>query len=271
MKYITKVNNLNDYKLNPVYPMVCKQGNNIYYRKKYTRLEYISSTQTGGQYIDLGCKLMENTDDIKIDIKFNIKGYGKGDNIDSQSTLIASQPEVSPYPGFVLRKTGRANTYSNYQFITFTAKWSFENSTKENNVNRWYANNLRGPLHNEILDLSFQKTINNVYEETILLNNIPSEQCHNMNCHLFCALDSSNVPFRFVDADLYYLRFTKGDQVIRDLIPVKDVNGHIGLYDNITDKFYTSQGDDSFVAGPEQHKNIRYQIFYMLINLMKKQ
>lgn len=95
---------------------------------KYRKLSYISSTQNGGQYIDLGCKLMENTDDIRMYIKFNIKGFGKNDNSDAQSTLIASQPEVSPYPGFVLRKTYRVSNYSYLQFIECSAKWNFENS-----------------------------------------------------------------------------------------------------------------------------------------------
>ena len=43
------------------------------YRKlEYQKINYISSTSTGGQYIDLGCHLMENTDDIQIDIKFKV-------------------------------------------------------------------------------------------------------------------------------------------------------------------------------------------------------
>ena len=39
-------------------------------------LEYINSTATGCQHINLGCRLMENTDDIRIDIKFKIDGKG---------------------------------------------------------------------------------------------------------------------------------------------------------------------------------------------------
>ena len=54
-----------------------EQEANIYYGNilltRYKPLEYISSTQTGGQYIDLGCKLLENTDDIEIDMKYNFK------------------------------------------------------------------------------------------------------------------------------------------------------------------------------------------------------
>jgi len=255
MKYIKKFNNeaqLETYKKsNFISPHVYLNSNlnTVKYMEEYQQLEYISSTKTGGQYIDLCCKLMENTDDIQMYIKFNIKGNGKDNN--GQSTLIASQPEVNPYPGFVLRKTSNDTAHNNYQFIDCSAKWSFENSIKGNNSNKCYANALRGPINNESLDTTIHKRIGNVYEETVLFNNIPQNQCHNMNCHLFCALNSSNNPFRYVEADLYYLKFTKGGQVIRNLIPVKKVStNEIGLYDMENDHLYISQGDDPFVAGP---------------------
>ena len=256
MKYIKKFYNeakLDSYKKsNFVSPHIYLDSNlNIVkFMQEYKQLEYISSTKTGGQYIDLGCKLMENTDDIRMYIKFNIKGDGKDNNY--QSTLIASQLEVSPYPGFVLRKTGNEPSYSNYKFIDCSAKWSFENSTKTNN-SKYFANALRGPLNYEDLDTTntIHKQIGNIYEETVLFNNIPQNQCHNMNCHLFCALNSSNNTFRFIEADLYYLKFTKGGQVIRNLIPVKKVStNEIGLYDMENDHLYISQGDEPFVAGP---------------------
>ena len=217
------------------------------YEQKYIPIEYISSTQTGGQYIDLGCKLMENTDDIKLDIKFNIKGFGKGDDITAQSTLIASQPEVSPYPGFTLRKAGPAK--DNRQYVSLCAKWQFENS-RADSYNRYYSNILRSPWSNESYNSNTHSTINNIYERSFLLNNIPQSQCHNTNCHLFCALNSSYQPFRFVEADLYYLRFIKGGVIIRDLIPAINKEGIAGLYDKANKKFYQSEGDEEFVAGP---------------------
>ena len=121
MKYIKKFNNeaqLETYKKsNFISPHVYLNSNlnTVKYMEEYQQLEYISSTKTGGQYIDLCCKLMENTDDIQMYIKFNIKGNGKDNN--GQSTLIASQPEVNPYPGFVLRKTSNDTAHNNYQFI----------------------------------------------------------------------------------------------------------------------------------------------------------
>jgi hypothetical protein len=37
----------------------------------YVPVEYVETT--GKQWVDLECKLMENTDDIQIDIKFKTK------------------------------------------------------------------------------------------------------------------------------------------------------------------------------------------------------
>ena len=75
MKHIKKFNNgelLDAYKKsNFVTPHIYLDTNlnTVKFMQEYKQLEYISSTQTGGQYINLGCKLFENTDDIRIDIK----------------------------------------------------------------------------------------------------------------------------------------------------------------------------------------------------------
>ena len=218
--------------------------NTVKFMQEYKQLEYISSTQTGGQYIDLGCKLMENTDDIQIDIKFNIKGEGKsstGLGNDTQlSTLIGSQPEVSPWPGFVLR---RNETKQNY--IILQAKWAFTNSIQQYSTNKYHSKCL-------INSSGILVTWKCIYEFSETLDNIPQSQVNNTTCTLFCAYNGSNIPFRFCEADLYYLKFTKGGQVIRNLIPVKKVStNEIGLYDMENDHLYVSQGDDPFVAGPE--------------------
>ena len=82
MKYIKAFNNRNDLeiykksKLTTPHIFLNKQNlRDLDYLEEYEQLEYISSTATGGQYINLGCKLMENTDDIHIDIKFKINFY----------------------------------------------------------------------------------------------------------------------------------------------------------------------------------------------------
>lgn len=202
---------------------------------KYRKAQYISSTTTGGQYIDLGCKLMENTDPIEISIKFNITGRGK-DGPDTQGTLLASQPEVSPWPGFVLRYAGSDDTYIQLQVkFNFTGSWNFGGG-KYQSMYLSYG----GKYDQRCYD-------NTIYEFTETLDNMPSSQIHTMNCHLFCALDGNNQPFRFTKADLYYLKIKKGGVVIRDLVPVYNYEeGEAGLYDKQNDVFYKSQGDAPF-------------------------
>ena len=113
MKYIKAFNNSNDLeiykksKLTAPHIFLNKQNlRDLDYLEEYDQLEYISSTATGGQYIDLGYQLMNSTDNIKIDIKFNIRGVGKSSSgkDNTLATLIGSQPEVSPWPGFILRR-----------------------------------------------------------------------------------------------------------------------------------------------------------------------
>lgn len=252
MRYIKKFTNsslLNLYrKSNFVAPHIYlnSDNKNVKYLEEYKRLEYISSTQTGGQYINLGCHLMENTDDIKIDIKFNIRGEGKSSsgNDSSLSTLISSQPEVSPWPGFILRRQTANNT-----IIHLQAKWRFTNSTKASGSEKYnskylsYTNENSTSWHN----IYWQ----NIYEFSETLDNIPASQINNCECTLFCSLDSNNNPFRFALADLYYLKFTKGDKIIRNLVPVKKSStNEIGLYDMENDHFYISEGNDPFEGGP---------------------
>lgn len=257
MKYIKKFNNealLDSYKKsNFVSPHIYLDSNlnTVKFMQKYKQLEYISSTPTGGQYIDLGCHLMENTDDIQIDIKFNVKGHGKTGI--QQSTLIAAQPEISPYPGFTMRINSLSATNNNNAVI-FNTKWlCSENwyTYVETGGKTRYSCVYLAPKTYTVPGNTYTN-LNHVYEYSLLLDNIPDSQINNFGCYLFCALNSSNQPFRYIEADLYYLKFIKGGQVIRNLIPVKKVaTNEIGLYDIENDHLYVSQGDDPFVAGTE--------------------
>lgn len=214
-----------------------QENKTVDYEDKYVPLEYISSTKTGGQYIDLGCHLMENIDDIHIDIKFNIKDRGLNSSA-QQGTLICSQTEVSPYPGFVLRYSNNNSEKS----LHLQTKWNFTGCYWGSSTNKGTSKYLSYG--------SNYKVDNNIYEFSETLDNIPQSQVNNCTCTLFCALDSSNQPFRYVEADLYYLKFTKGETVIRDLVPVLDKHNIPGLYDKANRKFYKSQSDAEFEAGP---------------------
>ena len=245
MIYLKKFNNdterSNYIKSNFVSPhlFMNAQNRNINYFPKYKRLDYISSTSTGGQYIDLRCHLMENTDDIKIDIKFNIRESGKnvGGSDSLLATLIGSQPEVSPWPGFVLRRTSK-----DVNDIRLQTKWSFTNGIKRNKDNKWDSKYLSYYGNTT-------KKWQTIYEFSETLNNIPESQVNNCPCTLFCAYNNNNNPFRFALADLYYLKFTKGGNVVRNLIPVQRMfDNEVGLWDMENQVFYTSQGNEPFVG-----------------------
>lgn len=207
---------------------------------RFRQVEYISSTSTGGQYIDLGCKLLENTDDIKIDIKFNIRGVGKSSsgNDPNLATLIGSQPEVDPWPGFVLRIKSTVDHSLHLQ-----TKWAFTDSVKNGTNNKWESRYLSyyGNPNNALYQ--------NIYEFSETLDKIPSSQVNDCVCTLFCTYDGNGNPFRYALADLYYLKLEKGGQVIRDLIPVYDqLTQEAGLYDKQNNVFYKSQGDEPFIG-----------------------
>ena len=115
MKHLRKFNNILDCNSNSntnIVPYIyfisdgTIDSNDIYINNynnsfsQYTELEYINSTASGGQHINLGCRLMENTDDIRIDIKFKIDGKGNDVGNGTRAHLLSSNIEVSPYPGF---------------------------------------------------------------------------------------------------------------------------------------------------------------------------
>ena len=241
MIYVKKFlnnNQLDEYrKSNFISPHLFFDSNErkVKFFEKYQKLDYISSTATGGQYIDLGCHLMENTDDIKIDIKFNIRGVGKSSsgNDSNLATLIGSQPEVNPWPGFLLRRYSAQNNS-----IVLQTKWNFTNSFQQSN--KYYSKCLTDSS-GEFVQMKY------IYEFSETLDNIPQSQVSNTPCTLFCAYDANGNPFRFALADLYYLKITKGGKVIRNLIPVRKLStNEVGLYDMENDHLYVSQGDEPF-------------------------
>ena len=65
---------------------------------------------------------------------------------------------------------------------------------------------------------------------------------------LFCAFDGSNQPMRFCYGYIFYMKIKKNGTLVRDLVPAKNSNNVAGLYDFVTNTFYTSAGTDPFVG-----------------------
>lgn len=192
----------------------------------YTELEYISSTQTGGQYINLGIKLYETVGvDYDIAIKFSIKGNGL--NTSQQATMFNSQdPNNSPWPGNFIR-TSTNSVVGRY----------IGGTDKDNTIG--YVTH--------IIELS-EKTPPN--KNVTNLNN-PNNTTHQYKASLFCGFsDTNDTPQRFAYADLYYFKLWVAGTLVRDMVPCKNSNNVVGLYDLVNNVFYTSPNGALFVAGP---------------------
>ena len=191
----------------------------------YTELQYISSTSGGNQYINLGIKLYEvKGTNYDIAMKFNIASGNA-----NQAAIFACQDsDNDPWPGtFVRANSGSSKVIGRY--IGGTAK-----------------DNTLGTLGTDIelpVRTSPNKNVTNI-------NN--NNSTHQYGTSLFCAfVGGVTTPARYCNAKLYYFKLFVNGSLVRDLIPCKDNNNVVGMYDVVNNTFYTSPNGAAFVAGPE--------------------
>ena len=178
----------------------------------YTNVDYIASTNTGGQYIDLGLKMYETSPvSFNIGMTFKCIGYGK-DNV-AYSTLLNAMGETSPYPGMNIRMVKENNSYVRDSFGIYSIPTN---------------------------------TTSNI---SITKNNLTTTT-HDVNTTLFCAYDESGNPFRFTEAQIYKCQIKlNSDDFVRDLWPCLNPDNVPGLYDMANNVFYSSMSDTPFIYG----------------------
>lgn len=193
----------------------------------YTELEYIKSTSSGSQYIDLNITLYDTLNkNYDLAAKFNIIGPGSDNN---QPTFFGCQTTTNPWPGTFIRMSGATATTITGRYIGANVK----------------DNNLGGV--NTIIELPVQTSPNkNLYN----LNN--SSRTHTWGTSLFCTFNSQDKTSlnRFCEAKLYYFKLFVEGSLVRDMVPCKNSSNVVGLYDLVNDVFYTSPNGAAFVAGP---------------------
>lgn len=185
--------------------------------KEYTQVEYIESN--GTQYIDTGFKPNQNT---KVDIKlyslitntyFNVPfGSRVGD---TKQFFVGMQTNSIKYWFLRYGTLTHLSTYGvkyGYNHIVF-------------NKNKVYFNNSLAYTFN-------QQTFQNPY-----------------NMYLFaCNIDG--VADRYFYGYIYGCQIYDNDVLIRDFIPCyRNSDNEVGMYDLVTDTFYTNQGTGSFTYG----------------------
>ena len=214
--------------------LVWKYNNTSRLPSGYKELDYIASTSDGGQYIDLDIMLYDELNKwYDIAIKFNAIGLGKDNN---QPTLFGCQTTSNPWPGTFIRLNSNTAT-------TVTGRYIGANK-KDNNLGN----------KNTIIELPVRTAPDkNLYN----LNN--SGKTHRWGTSLFCTFENENKTevSRFINARLYYFKLflkTSADSegtLVRDMVPCKDPNNVVGLYDLVNNTFYSSPNGVAFVAGNE--------------------
>ena len=258
MKYIKLFDNqdkLQEYNMSEwISPHIYldKTNKTISYEQKYIRVEYIRSTQTGGQYIDLGTCLFD-TSPINLEIDMNWMLYGHGKTGTQQSTMLCAAKEASPYPGLNIRTWADNSGYIQCTFKEDQNKdWCFK--TNKGYEAYMYTADWDATMGTgQILRSKYVTGVDtrNILTHFDLEFNFSDSQLHNVTTSLFCSKDSSGTPWRFINARLDYLKLYKSGILIHDLVPVVNTNNIAGLYDIVNRKFLRSQGDEDFVAGPK--------------------
>jgi hypothetical protein len=194
----------------------------------YKELEYIASTKTGGQYIDLNILLYDTLNkNYDIALKFNPVGAGL-DNT-TQSTMFGCQDNSgSPWPGTFIRKDGHENIMIG-RYIGGTAK-----------------DNTLGQLGTDIELTEKTPPSKNVTN----YNN--SNKTHTWGTSLFCVFDNQTKTsmIRYIEAKLYYFKLFVEGILVRDMVPCTNPSNVVGLYDLVNDVFYSSPNGTAFIAGP---------------------
>lgn len=198
----------------------------------FRELEYIASTKTGGQYIDLNILLYDVLNkNYDIAIKFNPIGTGMDST--TQGTIFGCQDITgSPWPGTFIRMSG-SNMVGRY----------IGGSGKDNTL---------GKLGNDIELTEKTPPSKNVYN----YNN--GGLTHTWGTSLFCVFNNQakTSQIRFIEAKLYYFKLFVEGTLVRDMIPCVNPNNVVGLYDLVNDVFYSSPNGAEFVAGEKEEQNL---------------
>ncbi|MBP9999905.1 MAG: hypothetical protein KBT14_04455 [Proteobacteria bacterium] len=202
----------------------------------YTELEYIEST--GIQYIDTGIYADLNT---KIDIDFSEQG-SSGVN---PAVFGSTESGDNSRSFFVAKNSAGTNWYANFDSIARTV---IENPTidkSRHNVvlskNGWYY------------DDELRATWSN-----------PTTWIQTNSIWLFARSVVSGGATNPSKTRIYFAKLYQSDLLVRDLIPAKRTSDSvIGMYDMVSNTFFTNKGTGDFIAGPIKYRNLFNKDNYM--------
>ena len=190
----------------------------------YTRLQYIEST--GTQYIDTGVKINSEKVNVKTKVLFPVLENTKtifGSQIDTSSGfggLVFYQPSYGGLGGCF----GSSYNNATYQSISTNTVYNIE----------YGANNGNGSLSINGI------TLNTTYTGTLISNK---------TWYIFWS-NGGRAEYK-IKIQMYGIQLYDNDVLVFNGIPAKrNSDNVIGMWDKVTQTFFTNSGTGSFTAGP---------------------
>ena len=178
----------------------------------YTKLEYLEST--GTQYIDTGLRVKSNTL-AEFEYQFT--------DTDSRNYVFG-------------QIAGHVDSVMGYRSA---------------NVLRWFRENPSVSADANKHDVVFNAD-GNIYKDNEIIGTrgvFGSEQAQTM---LIFAERNDNNAINKGRVKIYNFIFKEGSRTVQNLIPARrDSDGTLGMYDTITNTFFTNAGTGTFITGPD--------------------
>lgn len=73
------------------------------------------------------------------------------------------------------------------------------------------------------------------------------------NVYLFADNEDTMGPAYYCLAKMYYFKIWDGDTLVRDFVPCVNQNNIAGMYDLVNSRFYPSNSNSNFIAGPKKN------------------
>ena len=186
----------------------------------YTQVEYIKQNSNYNAYINTGVIPFDNTNNsYTISVRLTSTFHS---NLACASIISCETPEY-PYYGLGYRYKC-SETVDQLEF--FGGYPNYSSSVIDNS--------------DGTKTVMFQSTSNTSWTTSAPLS-------------LLCSFSDTSytTPYRYADATIYSAIIVKNGVTVRDFVPAKrNSDNAVGLYDIITDTFYTSPNGNSFIAGP---------------------
>lgn len=186
---------------------------------EYKQVEYIEST--GTQYIDTGIKLNQ---DSKIITEIQLTNNGS-----QPSSVFGSRTSA---------------TENNFECVSSSSS----NVGIRIDFQNYETNRLTTEFNNEKNYILISKTLMQIGENTkryIYYTDFETPS----NCYIFY-VSGENIYGQKAKMRLYNFKIYQNDVLIKDFIPCyKKINNEIGLYDLVSNTFFTNAGTGEFIAG----------------------